>query len=141
MAIGPVRPETHKNGDDLIFRFLAVGKLAANQCYLLHVEMVNPNIHPGGNFGDEWLDTAHCGDTSSGDKQLTFTLYRATFHNLPNYGTIESQATQGNQPTEMLKVTWNVRVVQNNGLSSDGVHYKVVPLSQPSSTLDFDFRP
>jgi hypothetical protein len=140
--LGPSRPTMYKNGGDIPFTYASVGPLAANQCYLLHVEMVNPNFNPG-NRGDDFLDKDHCGDLSATGKRLLFTLYRGSYRAAPNYGTIlsEALALAPLSPSQLLKVTWYVRLVQNNGLSADQVHYQVVPLSLPSAVLDFDFEP
>ncbi len=142
VPLGPSRPTMYKNGNDITFTYAAVGRLASNHCYLLHVDMINPNVNPG-NRGDDFLDKSHCGNQSVSGNRLSFILYRGKFGNLPNYGTIMSEA-MGLAPltsTELLRVTWYVRVVQNNGLSTDKVHYRVVPLSPPSAALDFDFEP
>ncbi len=142
VPLGPSRPTMYKNGNDITFTYAAVGRLAPNHCYLLHVDMINPNVNPG-NRGDDFLDKSHCGDQSVSGNRLSFILYRGKFGNLPNYGTIMSEAT-GLAPmtsTQLLKVTWYVWVAQNNGLSTDKVHYRVVPLSPPSAVLDFDFEP
>jgi hypothetical protein len=146
--LGPSRAANNqfKDGDDIKFTFQAVGPLAANECYLLHAEMVNPALNAQNNFGDEFLDpnpgqfSAHCGDPSNAGATLAIVLYRGKFKNLPNYGTIEARAVNA-APTDILKMTWFVQVVQNNGLSDDGVHYNIVRLSPQSSELDFDFKP
>ncbi len=142
VLLGPSRPTVFKDGNDITFTYASVGRLVANQCYLLHVEMINPNINPG-NRGDDFLDQDHCGDQSVSGKPLTFVLYKGKYANKPNYGTILPLARDlaPLQPKQVLQVTWYVRVVQNNGLSSDNVHYQVVPLSLPSAVLDFDFEP
>jgi hypothetical protein len=142
VVVGPTRPTVYKNGNDITFTYEAVGHLAANYCYLLHVDMINPNVNPG-NRGDDFLDKDHCADQKVSGTRLSFILYRGKFGNLPNYGTIMSEAMElaPLTSTQLLRVTWFVRVVQNNGLSADKVHYRVVPLSPPSAVLDFDFEP
>ncbi len=101
--------------------------------------MSNPNAPSAGPFGDDFLDVAHCGDHSPLNTRLRFALLRPKFGS-PTYGTIE-QFAQNAAPTDLLKVQWYVRVVQNNGLSADGVHYNTTPLSPNSATLESDFLP
>ncbi len=142
VLLGPSRPTVFKDGNSIKFTYASVGRLAANQCYLFHVEMINPNVNPG-NRGDDFLDKDHCGDQSVSGRPLSFTLNNGKFRNAPNYGTILPQARDlaPLAPKQVLRVTWYIRVVQNNGLSSDNVHYQVIPLSAPSAVLDFDFEP
>lgn len=142
ILLSPGRPTMFKNGNDITFTYASVGRLAASHCYMLHVDMINPNVNPG-NRGDDFLDKSHCGDQSVSGNRLSFILYRGKFGNLPNYGTIMSEAMQlaPLSSTQLLRVTWYVRLVQNNGLSTDQVHYRVAPLSPDSAVLDFDFEP
>jgi hypothetical protein len=145
VPLGPARPTMFKNNNDITFTYGAVGKLQPSECYLVHAEMINPYVATNNNRGDDYLDpsTSHCGDQSVSGKPLSFVLYRGRFRTSPNYGTILSEAlalaTPG--PKEYFKMTWYVQVVQNNGLSPDGVHYETIPLSPPSAVLDFDFEP
>lgn len=142
IPLGPKRPTIYKDGNDVPFTYSSVGPLPTNVCYLLHVELVNPNVNPG-NRGDDFLDKDNCGDQSVAGKRLSFVLYRSKFRNSPNYGTIMAEAVGAArlEPKQVLRMTWFVRVVQNNGISSDNVHYQVSPLSEPSTVLDFDFEP
>lgn len=140
VPVEPNRPALFKDGNDIRFTYEAVGRLQAAQCYLLHVEMVNPGIRAG-NRGDDFIDVDNCGDAGPGGKRLAFVLYRGRFRNSPNYGTILQQALGLSPEVKLLQMTWSVMVVQNNGRASDGVHYKTVPLSPASPTLEFDFQP
>ncbi len=137
-AISPTEGDSFRDGSDIQFYFGAVGPLGPNECYLFYVEMMNPNATSGGIAGDEFLDNAHCGDQSVPGARLKYVLFRSKYTNAPNYGTIEAQAVAAAQ-TDLLKVRWFVRVVQNSG--SDGVHHNVTFLSPPSATLECDFYP
>lgn len=141
IAVGPNRPTVFNEGNDITFTYASVGPLLANECYLLHVELVNPDVPTKNNRGDDFLDKDSCGDQSKADKHLNFILFRGKFINSPNYGTIESQALALAPDVVTMKMTWNVKVVQNNGLSPDGVHYNVIAVSPSSATMDFDFKP
>lgn len=140
VLLEPKPPTLFKNGNDIEFKYGAVGKLEPNQCYLLHVELAVPNL-PRGNRGDDFLDVQNCGDTGPVGKPLSFVLYRGRFINSPNYGTILAQTTELAPEARELKMTWSVRVVQNNGPSGDGVHYKTVPLSPASPVIEISFEP
>jgi hypothetical protein len=129
-----------KDGNDIQFRYASVGKLEPNQCYLVHVELAVPNLAKG-NRGDDFLDTEHCGDPGPAGKELTFVLYRGKFTNSPNYGTILIQTHELAPEARLLKMTWKIRVVQNNGRAADGVHYNTVALSPDSPVVEFDFQP
>lgn len=139
-ALSPTEGDSFRDGSDIQFYFGSNGPLAPNECYLLHVEMVNPNATSGGIAGDDFFDGAHCGDQSAPGTRLKYVLFRSKFSNAPNYGTIEAQSLAAGQ-TDLLKVRWYVRIVQDNGLSSDGVHHNTAPLSPPSATLECDFHP
>lgn len=138
--IEPIRPALFKDGNDIQFIYEAVGKLAPTQCYLLHVELVNPRVNPG-NRGDDFLDVDHCGDQGPAGKRLTFVLYRGRFRNSPNYGTILQEALAPAPDARQMQMNWTVQVVQNGGRAADGVHFKTTPLSPPSARLEFDFEP
>lgn len=138
--LAPHAPANFRDGNDIPFRYASVGKLEANQCYLLHVELAVPNL-PRGNRGDEFLDVDNCGDAGPAGKELTFVLYRGRFTNLPNYGTILAQTHELAPETRLLKMTWRMRIVQNNGRAADGVHYNTVALSPDSPVSEFDFQP
>ncbi len=145
VLLGPSRPTMYKNNNDITFTYGSVGKILPSECYLLHVELINPNVATANNRGDDYLDphTSHCGDQSVSGKPLSFVLYRGRFRNLPNYGTIlaETLALAPLGPTQVLKLTWYVQVVQNNGLMADGVHYQTKPSRPPIALLDLDFDP
>jgi hypothetical protein len=138
--IAPSAPALFKDGNDIQFKYASVGKLEPNQCYLLHIELAVPNL-PKGNRGDDFLDIASCGDQGPAGKELTFVLYRGKFINSPNYGTILTQTHELAPEARLLKMTWFVRVVQNNGRAADGVHYNTVALSPNSAIREFDFQP
>lgn len=138
--VEPKPPTLFKDGNDIKFVYSSVGRLEANQCYLLHIELVNPAVNPG-NRGDDFLDTAHCGDPGPAGKSLTFVLYRGKFTNSPNYGTILAGALALSPEVRKMQMTWTVRVVQNNGRAADGVHYKTVALSPASPRIEFEFQP
>lgn len=138
--LAPQSPTLLKNGNDIKFTFASVGKLEPNQCYLLHVELVVPNL-PEGNRGDDFLDTANCGDPGPAGKALSFVLYRGRFTNSPNYGTMLAQIDALAPEARKLKMTWTVQVVQNNGRSADGVHYNTLALSPVSPVMEFPFEP
>ncbi|MBI4675855.1 MAG: hypothetical protein HY741_29800 [Chloroflexi bacterium] len=138
--LAPQPPTLFKDGNDIKFTYAAVGKLEPNQCYLLHVELAVPNLEKG-NRGDDFLDTANCGDPGPTGKELSFVLYRGKFTNSPNYGTILAQTLALAPEARQLKLTWLVRVVQNNGRAADGVHYRTVPLSPNSPVIELEFQP
>lgn len=140
IAISPKAGDSNSDRGDIQFYYGAVGPLGANECYLLYIQMVNPNATAGGVAGDTFMDTNQCGDPSPPGKPLKYVLFRPTFHNVRTFGTIERNA-QNAAPTDLLKLQWFVRVVLNNGPSPDGVHYNTVPLSPESATLESDFRP
>lgn len=140
VLISPQTTALFKDGNDIQFTFASVGRLEPNQCYLLHIELVVPNL-PQGNRGDDFLDPAQCGEQGPVGKELTFVLYRGKFTNSPNYGTILAQTHELAPDARLLKMTWRVRVVQNNGRADDGVHYKTVALSPDSPVIEFDFQP
>lgn len=117
-----------------------MGSLKPNQCYLFHIELVNPDVNPG-NRGDDFLDTANCGDAGPIGKQLNFVLYRGKFTTSPNYGTILAEALALSPNVLAMKMTWVLRVVQNNGRAADGVHYNTVALSPNSPMVELDFEP
>ncbi len=139
-TIAPDASASFSDGSDIPFAFASVGALQPNQCYLLHIELAVPNL-PQGNRGDDFLDTEHCGDQGPAGKELTFILYRGKFTNSPNYGTILSQTHALAPEVRLLKMTWQVRVVQNNGRAADGVHYNTVALSPDSPVSEFNFQP
>lgn len=136
----PLAGALYKDGNDIPFRYASVGKLEPNQCYLLHIELAVPNLEKG-NRGDDFLDVANCGDAGPAGRALTFTLFRGKFITSPNYGTILNQTQELMPEARMLKMTWKVRVVQNNGRAADGVHYNTVALSPDSPVVEFDFQP
>lgn len=140
VPLAPKPPTLFKDGNDIEFRYGAVGKLEPNQCYLLHIELAVPNL-PKGNRGDDFLDTANCGDQGPTGKELSFVLYRGKFTNSPNYGTILAQTLALAPEARQLKMTWLVRVVQNNGRAADGVHYNTIALSPNSPVVEFEFQP
>jgi hypothetical protein len=139
-AISPTAGDSNSDHSDIQFYFGSVGPLGVNECYLLHVQMVNPYATSDGVGADDFLDLNHCGDRTPAGKQLKFVLYRPTFHNVYTFGTIERNAQSGGG-ADLLKLQWYVRVVQNNGLGPDGVHYNTTPLSPNSDTLVSDFHP
>ena len=136
-AISPTGGDSNSDGHDIQFKFAAVGPLGGNQCYLLWVQLANEATKTVA--GDAFLDVAHCGNQSAAGKILSYTLFRPTFHNAPTYGAIEYNA-QKNGRSDTLKLEWYVRVVQNNGLNPDGVHYNTTPLGPNSGTLESDFQ-
>ncbi len=140
VQVSPQPTASFHDGNDIRFTYQSVGKLEPNQCYLLHVEMAVPGM-ANGNRGDEFLDTANCGDPGPAGKELSFVLYRGKFTNSPNYGTMLSQVQALAPDTRKMNMTWVVRVVQNNGLGADGVHYNTVPLSPNSPVIEFEFLP
>lgn len=140
IQLGPVAPASFKDGNDIEFRYASVGKLDPNHCYLLHIELAVPNL-PKGNRGDDFLDSQTCGDQGPAGKKLTFVLYRGKFTNSPNYGTMLAQTQELAPTARLLKMTWTLRVVQNNGRAADGVHYNTVALSPNSPVGEFDFQP
>ena len=94
-----------------------------------------------GNRGDEFLDIANCGDPGPAGKELSFVLYRGKYTNSPNYGTMLAQTQALAPDLRKFNMTWSVRVVQQNGLAADGVHYNTVPLSPNSPVIEFEFLP
>lgn len=140
LLIEPKAPTIFKDGNDIKFVYAAVGRLEPNQCYLLHIELAVPQLEKG-NRGDDFLDTANCGDQGPAGKELTFVLYRGKFTNSPNYGTILAQMNDLAPEARLLKMTWTARIVQNNGPAGDGVHFNTVALSPNSPLVEFDFQP
>lgn len=140
VQLEPKAPSVFKDGNDIKFVYGSVGRLEPNQCYLLHIELAVPQLEKG-NRGDDFIDLANCGDQGPAGKELTFVLYRGKFTNSPNYGTILAQMDELAPEARLLKMTWTVRVVQNNGPSGDGVHYNTVALSPTSPLVEFDFQP
>lgn len=138
--IAPSEGALFKAGNDIQFTYASVGKLEPNQCYLLHVELAVPNLEKG-NRGDDFLDAEHCGDQSAVGTELNFVLYRGKFTNSPNYGTMLAQTLALEPEAKLLKMSWTIRVVQNNGRAADGVHYNTVALSPSSPVREFDFEP
>lgn len=138
--LSPKAPTLFKDGNDIKFTYASIGKLAANQCYQLHVEMAVPGL-PKGNRGDDFVDVDNCGDTGPAGKDLSFVLYRGKFTNSPNYGTMLAQTLALAPEAKRLKLTWQVRVVQNNGRAADGVHYNTAPLSPYSPVVELEFEP
>lgn len=138
--IEPKAPALFKDGNDIKFKYAAVGKLEPNHCYLLHVELAVPNL-PKGNRGDDFLDSQNCGDSGPAGKELSFVLYRGKFVTSPNYGTMLAQVSELMPEARLLKMTWTLRVVQNNGRAADGVHYNTIALSPNSPVSEFDFQP
>jgi hypothetical protein len=136
-ALSPGPGDSNHDGADIQFYFASVGPLGSNECYLIHAQMTNPTAPSGGVGYNEYLDSDHCGDQSRVGAQLKYVLYRPTFHNAPNYGTMETQANV--PPVDLLKLTWYVRVVRIPG--SDGIHHDVTFISPPSATLESDFLP
>ncbi len=143
-AIFP-QAQSFNDGQDLKFQFRPVGPFATNECYLVHVDMVNQNLASNNVRGDDFLEpnTSHCGDQSNAGTTLSFVVFRSKFTSSPNYGTIRDQALAltPNDPPRTLGLNWYVRVVQNNGPSGDGVHYKIVGLSPASAVLSNTFIP
>lgn len=138
--LAPQPPTLFKDGNDIKFTFASVGKLGPGQCYLLHVELAVPNLEKG-NRGDDFLDAANCGDPGPAGKELSFVLYRGKFTNSPNYGTILAQTLALSPEAKSLKLSWVVRVVQNNGRAADGVHFNTVPSSPNSPVIELEFQP
>lgn len=136
----PQAPTLFKDGNDIKFVYNAVGKLEPNQCYLLHIEMAIPGLAKG-NRGDDFLDAANCGNQAALGQALEFVLYRGKFTNSPNYGTMLAQIRELSPEVKDVKMTWTVRVVQNNGRAADGVHYNTVDLSPTSPVIEFGFQP
>ncbi len=137
-ALRPGAGGSVTDGSAMQLFFSSVGPLGTNECYLLHVWMTNPSA-PAGSWGEFFLDTKHCGDQSSVNAALRVDVNPPKFH-WPDYGQMERSAQEA-APTDLLKVHWNVLVVQNNGAQADGVHYITTPLSPTSATLEFDFKP
>jgi hypothetical protein len=140
VPLEPKAPTLFKDGNDIKFRYGAIGKLEPTQCYLLHVELAVPNLAKG-NRGDDFLDTANCGNQGPTGQVLEFVLYRGKFTNSPNYGTILAQVIALAPEAKSLNMTWIVRVVQNNGRAADGVHYNTAALSPDSPITQFEFQP
>jgi hypothetical protein len=138
--VSPNAQSRFRDGNDIEFVFKSVGRLEPNQCYLHHIELAVPNLERG-NRGDDFLDIEHCGDQGPEGKELTFVLYRSRFTNSPNYGTILAQTEELAPEARELKMTWTVRVVQNNGRAADGVHFNTVALSPDSPVSEFAFQP
>lgn len=138
--ISPKAGDRFNDGNDIKFVYSAVGALKPNECYLLHIELVNRSIQAG-NRGDDFVDTDHCADAGPAGKNLEFVLFRGKFTNSPNYGTILQQVVALAPNARELKMTWTVRVVQNNGRASDGVHFQTVALSPNSPLNEFEFQP
>lgn len=122
-----------RDGDSLKLQFSSVGPLAGDQCYKLDLFLDNVGF---GSAGDNWVGL--CGDQSAPGSRLTFTVLPGRFRNDPNYGTVLNVA-ESYGPAERLNMRWTVTVVHNSGLSSDGVHYNVEPLSPSSATLQNTF--
>ncbi len=142
-APNPIEPKAgalFKDGNDIKFKYAAVGKLAPTECYLLHIELAVPNL-PKGNRGDDFVDTVNCGDQGPAGKELEFVLFRGKFTASPNYGTMLAQTLALAPESKLLKMTWTARVVQNNGRAADGVHYNTNALSPNSPVNEFDFQP
>ncbi len=137
-ALQPGAGGSVTSGSAMQLYFSSVGPLGTNECYLLHVWMTNPNA-ASGPWGEFFLDTKHCGDQSPVNARLKFDVNPPKFH-WPDYGQMERSAQQA-ADADLLKVHWNVLVVQNNGAQADGVHYNTTPLSETSATLEFDFKP
>lgn len=140
VQVAPQPPARFSDGNDIKFVYGAVGALKANECYLLHIELVNPAVNPG-NRGDDFLDKPHCGDQGPAGKKLEYVLFRSKFTTSPNYGTILQQASALAPNVREMKMTWVLRVVQNNGPAADGVHFNTVALSPFSPRVEFDFQP
>ena len=104
----PTAEALFKDGNDIQFVYGSAGRLAPNQCYLLHIDLAVPNLEKG-NRGDDFLDTEHCGYPGPVGKELTFVLYRGKFTNSPNYGTILVQVGELAPEARQLKMTWTVR--------------------------------
>lgn len=138
IGISPTTSDSNNDHSDIQFKYFAVGALGANECYLLHVRMVNPGATEGGVGEDDFLDTANCANQSPQGTRLVFVLKRPRLGS-PTYGGIEAKA-QGIGGTTQLKLEWYVRVVQNNGLGPDGAHYNTTPLSPNSATLESVFN-
>ncbi len=140
VLLEPKAPTVFKDGNDIKFIYASVGKLAPDECYLLHIEMAVPQLERG-NRGDDFVDVENCGDPGPAGKALTFVLYRGKFTNSPNYGTMLAQTLALAPETKELKMTWQARVVKNLGRAADRVHYNTEPLSPNSSVLEFAFQP
>lgn len=140
VPVGPKSPTLFKDGNDIKFTYASVGKLEPTECYLLHIEMAVPGLEKG-NRGDDFVDVDHCGDPGPAGKELSFVLYRGKFTNSPNYGTMLSQTLAMAPEAKQLKLTWQVRVVKNQGRAADGVHYNTQALSPDSPVLELEFQP
>jgi hypothetical protein len=138
IAISPATGDSNNERAEIQFKYLAVGPLRGNECYLLHVQMASAsgNVPPA---GDDFMDTSNCADQGPIGARLTFVLNRPKFRS-PTFGGIEQQA-QNLGATVPFKLQWYVRVVQNNGFGADGVHYNTIPLSPNSATLESEFWP
>jgi hypothetical protein len=138
LGISPTTGDSNSEGAEIQFKYLAVGPLRGNECYLLHVQMVSAsgNVPPA---GDDFLDTKNCASQSPPGTRLVFVLNRPKFGS-PTFGGIE-QLAQNLGATVPFRLQWYVRVVQNNGFGPDGVHYNTIPLSSNSATLESEFWP
>jgi hypothetical protein len=138
IAISPTTGDANSDRADIQFKYLAVGPLGGSDCYLLHVQMMSAsgNAPPA---GDDFLDASSCGNQNPPGARLTFVLKRPRLGS-PTFGGIE-QLAQNLGAVAPYRLQWYVRVVQNNGLSADGVHYNTAPLSPNSSTLESKFNP
>lgn len=140
IPLAPQAPTLFKDGNDIKFTYAAVGQLQPTECYLLHIEMAVPNLEKG-NRGDDFLDIENCGDPGPAGKELSFVLYRGKFTNSPNYGTMLAQTLALAPEAKQLDMTWQIRVVENKGRATDGVHYNTAAISPNSPVLKFEFQP
>lgn len=139
VALRPSKDQRDRvnSGSDIEFRFESVGPLGSDECYLVHIDMINPNATSGGIAGDDFVspDVSLCGDQSGQGAPLKLTIFRPTFRNRPNYGSIVAVETIA--PTDVLTVRWYIRVVKYDASQADPVH-NTTPLSPKSPTLEFD---
>lgn len=137
--IGPVndpglgrRDERHYPADTLVFQWLSVGALGANECYALRVD-----LSPG--QGDSFLqcDAGQATQLAQG-ATAQFTLYRPGQAG-PNYASL--------LPVDVgdTTVSWSIQVVKDLGkgtgpASPDGVRHNIAPLSPKSSVFQFPLK-
>lgn len=116
--------------DDFQFKWQPVGDLAANECYLLTLQVKSLVDPQQDHYGQEkYLIQDSCNWLAQSGP-LKFTVNRRA--PAPNYDGLvaTADALAGNIPSQEYLVRWFVQVVQNQ----DG---QVIPLSPPSATGEF----
>lgn len=132
--VEPMGPRDSRSvGNDLVFVWLSVGALGANECYRVDVTFVNPNNNDLAPENYVW----ECNNsTDAGARvQPPFVLYRPTYSGRNYAGQLAYAILRDN--AHSLKVRWTVTVVRDDGVGPDGIHHKTTPLSPPSATFEF----